>query len=150
MSPAPGPPDPGRLNADRCRRLIGTGGVGRVVFTQAALPAVATMNFVVHASRLYFRTAADTALARSVTDAVVAFNVDHRPPPAPGTEPGTEPGVEAGVETGWSVTVTGRCRRLDDPPPEVREALRTWAPGVRETFFALDLALLSGHRTPDG
>lgn len=128
----------GPLDADRCRQLLGAGGVGRVVFSQAALPAVVTMNYTVHAGRLHFRTAADTALARSVADAVVAFNVDRDegsgvPPDGPG----------GGA---WSVTVTGRCRKLEDPPPAVRDALQAWAPGVREEFFALDLALLTGHR----
>ncbi|MEZ0492861.1 pyridoxamine 5'-phosphate oxidase family protein [Kineococcus sp. TBRC 1896] len=141
MSAVPVPPDPQRLDAGRCRHLLGPGGVGRVVFTAGSLPAVATTNYAVHGGRLWFRTAAGTALARSVTNAVVAVNVD-----ASGPASGEAGALADGG--GWTVTVTGRCRALDDPPEAVRGALDAWAPGVREQFFCVDLALLSGQRTP--
>nr|WP_281372917.1 pyridoxamine 5'-phosphate oxidase family protein [Kineococcus aurantiacus] len=123
------------MDPARCRGLLGERGVGRVVFTQDALPAVATLNYAVAGGALHFRTAAGTAVARCVGDAVVAFNVD-----AEGTD---------GPGAGWSVTVTGRCRR-EEPGEDVRRALDVWAPGPREEFFAVDLALLEGFALDGG
>ncbi len=106
-------------------------GVGRIVFTHGALPAVATVNYRVLGARILFRTGVDTVLARSVRDAVVAFAVD-------------VDGPTTGSGPGWTITVTGRCRALPDPPEEVRRGLTPWAPGVRDSFHAVDVALV--HR----
>ncbi|WP_432544024.1 pyridoxamine 5'-phosphate oxidase family protein [Kineococcus sp. SYSU DK002] len=127
---------PQRLDGAECRRSLGERGVGRLVFTEDALPAVATLNYVVRAGALHFRTAAGTAVARCAGNAVVAFNVSPAVDPARGDAP---------RGAAWSVTVTGRCRRAD-PGEEVRAALQAWAPGPREEFFSLDLALLEGFR----
>ncbi|WP_369053366.1 pyridoxamine 5'-phosphate oxidase family protein [Kineococcus terrestris] len=124
--------DSAALTPAQCRRLLGERGIGRAVYTEHALPAVATMNYAVVGERLWFRTAQGTALERAVDDAVIAFNAD---------------AVDAARRSGWSVTVSGRCRRVTGPEPEaVRTALDTWAPGVREVLFALDMAHVTGRR----
>ncbi|GAA4981281.1 pyridoxamine 5'-phosphate oxidase family protein [Kineococcus glutinatus] len=124
------------LDARECRELLGRRGIGRAVYTERALPAVATLNYAVAGDRLWFRTGADTALARAVRDAVIAFHVDH---------------VDAGRRDGWSVTVSGRARLARWPGPgPLEEVLDTWAPGPREQVLALDLALLTGRRLRGG
>ncbi|WP_337059911.1 pyridoxamine 5'-phosphate oxidase family protein [Kineococcus sp. G2] len=120
------------LSPAECRALLGDRGTGRAVYSEHALPAVATLNYAVVGDHLYFRTGAGTALARAVGDAVVAFNVDH---------------VDAAARSGWSVTATGRCRRVGDPEPtSLAGRLDTWAPGVRQELFRLDLSRLTGRR----
>lgn len=110
-----------------CRELLGGGGTGRAVFTEHALPAVATLNYAVRGERLFFRTDPRSVLARAATDGVIAFNVDH---------------VDTERRSGWSVTVSGRCRPVTAPDDLT---LDTWAPGTREQVFALDLAHLTGR-----
>lgn len=121
----------GVLSRTECRELLGDRGVGRAVYTEHGLPAVATLNYAVAGDRLYFRAETDTALARCAADAVLAFNVDS---------------VVPQQRSGWSVTVTGRSRRV---PAQDREAvanlLESWAPGLREDVFALDLAHVVGR-----
>ncbi|WP_432492104.1 pyridoxamine 5'-phosphate oxidase family protein [Kineococcus auxinigenes] len=120
------------LPAVECRALLGERGTGRAAYAEHGVPAVATLNYAVVGEHLYFRTRAGTVLARAVDDAVVAFNVDH---------------VDADRRGGWSVTATGRCRRVGHPEPaSLAGRLDTWAPGLREELFRLDLARLTGRR----
>lgn len=117
--------DPGLPQQPVWRTVLGDRGIGRVVFTRQALPDVVTVNYVVVEGRVHFRTAPDTALARAVADAVVAFNVDDL----------DRPGGQ-----GISVTITGRCRLVAEPSPELHRRLEAWAPGLRDLFFVVDEA----------
>jgi hypothetical protein len=97
---------PGRAGALRplddaeCRRLLGTATVGRISFTEGALPAIAPVPFALHDEQVLIPARRDSPMVRAVTGAVVAFGVDSFDPR---------------TETGWSVTVVGPSRLLGDP-----------------------------------
>lgn len=64
------------LGSDECLRLLGSVPVGRVVFTEKALPAVHPVNFLVHAGAVIIRSGNGRSLTAGVDGAVVAFEVD--------------------------------------------------------------------------
>jgi uncharacterized protein len=67
-------------HADRDRteslRLLATVAVGRVIFTENALPAVRRMNFAVADGLIVMRTAADSIVARKLDGIIVTFEAD--------------------------------------------------------------------------
>lgn len=115
-------------------RLLGLGCVGRVVYTDAALPAITPVNYALRGRAVVFRTAAGSRLARAVDGAVVAFEVDdvrHEPGPW------------------WSVVVLGVAEVLDDAgnsggADEV--AVRPWAPGDHDQLVRVVPATVTGRR----
>ena len=123
----------GTLDAAKCYRLLETQQVGRVVYTDGALPAVAPVNYALDGHRVIFRTSPTTRLALGVVDQVVAFEVDS---------------LDEEVRTGWSVVVTGIARALVDPGEIARAAglkLAPWAGGERELFVAITPGVVSGR-----
>ncbi|MGI5119437.1 pyridoxamine 5'-phosphate oxidase family protein [Marinactinospora thermotolerans] len=124
------------LERAECLRLLAMAPIGRIVFTERALPAVQPVNFLVHGSDIVVRTSEGSRLARATRDAVVAFEVD-------------EFDIEA--RTGWSVMVVGPCRAVEDPAQRAeleRLPLRPWAPGPRTHFLRIAIELVTGRRIP--
>lgn len=97
------PADAGRplrsLDEAECRRLLGTATVGRISFTEGALPAIVPVPFALHDEQVLISARRDSPMVRAVRGAVVAFGVDSFDPD---------------TETGWSVTVVGPSRLLVD------------------------------------
>jgi uncharacterized protein len=123
-----------RLDRAESIRLLANARVGRLIFTLNALPAVRLMNFAVVDGLVVLRTAADTAVARKVDDAVVAFEVDE---------------LDAASSSGWSVIVTGRATLVTDPALIARYQrvpLMPWAPGDRDRFLQITVELVEGRR----
>lgn len=123
----------GVLDVAKCYRLLATETVGRVVYTDGALPAVAPVNYVLDGHHIIFRTAPLSRLALGVVDQVVAFEVDH---------------LDAEVRTGWSVVVTGIGRPLTDAAELARAdalGLAPWAGGERPLFIAITAGLVTGR-----
>ncbi|MGE5290418.1 MAG: pyridoxamine 5'-phosphate oxidase family protein [Micromonosporaceae bacterium] len=115
-------------------RLLTGAHVGRIVYSDHALPAVQPVNFVVDDEAVIFRAAEGSRLARAVENAVVAFEADEYDP-------------DAG--TGWSVAVVGKCEAVSEP----REVSRLsglvplhWAPVGEGRFVRICIAELSGRR----
>lgn len=115
------------LDPDACRALLGTGGSGRVVYTEHALPAVVPSRYVVWGDRLWFPVPWWTALAGHTDGAVLAFHTDR---------------VETAARAGWSVTVLGPCRTV--PAVAAPRAARDLAAGDR-FVMALDVVGLRGR-----
>ncbi|MGZ6827983.1 MAG: pyridoxamine 5'-phosphate oxidase family protein [Mycobacteriales bacterium] len=84
------------LSLDRCRSLLGHGGVGRLVYTRHALPAVEAVRYRVAGDRLEITAAPGTDWASRVAGAVVAFETDR---------------TDADQRIWWSVVVTGQPTR---------------------------------------
>jgi uncharacterized protein len=123
-----------RLGRAESIRLLAGAPVGRVIFTVNALPAVRLMNFALADGLIVLRTAADTAVARKVIDAIVAFEVDD---------------LDAATSSGWSVVVTGRATRVTDPELIARYRkipLTPWAPGERDQFVVITTEVVEGRR----
>ena len=86
------------LSRDDSLFLLGSTPVGRVVFTDRALPAVQPVNFVIHDDTIVFRTGEGTKLAAAVIAPQVAIEADH---------------VDSVTTRAWSVVVKGRAERLE-------------------------------------
>lgn len=82
-----------------CVALLSTVGIGRVVFTTRAMPAVRPVRFVVRDNAVWFPAQHCDAWLAGVLDAVVAFSVDD---------------MSHDFATGWFVTVLGRAGEVRD------------------------------------
>jgi uncharacterized protein len=123
-----------RLGRAESIRLLATAQVGRLIFTINAPPAVRLMNFALADGLIVLRTAAGTAVARKVNDAVLAFEVDD---------------LDTATSSGWSVVVTGRATRVTDPELIARYQkmpLAPWAPGQRDQFVKITTEVVEGRR----
>jgi nitroimidazol reductase NimA-like FMN-containing flavoprotein (pyridoxamine 5'-phosphate oxidase superfamily) len=87
------------LDPPRCVALLATVGIGRVVFTNRAMPAVRPVRFAVHDDAVWFRIPAGDMMLACVLDTVVAVAVDD---------------VTTDLGAGWFVTVVGRAREVRD------------------------------------
>jgi hypothetical protein len=87
------------LPRGECLRLMSTVGVGRIIYTRQALPAVELVNFAFDGGDVVISTVCDE-LASAARDSVVAFETDHFSPQ---------------YKAGWSVTVIGRSREVNHP-----------------------------------
>ncbi|MGW6706326.1 pyridoxamine 5'-phosphate oxidase family protein [Streptomyces sp. NPDC054956] len=101
------------LDRAEALRLLGTVSLGRIVFTQQALPAVRPVNHLVDGEDVIVRIHDGGALA-SLT--------------APSDAPGVVVAYEADVidpvtHLGWSVVVTGYARPVDDADEADRYAV---------------------------
>src|SRR5438874_6539251 len=88
------------LDRGESLRLLGTVPIGRVVFTEQALPAAQPVSFALFDDAVVFRATAGSRLAAAARDAVVAFEADEFDPT---------------LRSGWSVLVVGRAREIRDP-----------------------------------
>ncbi|WP_131740103.1 pyridoxamine 5'-phosphate oxidase family protein [Actinomadura roseirufa] len=122
------------LDLSECRALLANAAIGRIVFTDRALPAVQPVGYVFDGEDVVIRTARDGRLAGAVSDAVVAFEVDE---------------FDTAARTGWSVVIVGRARpalsderirALKDLTPECRVS------GDRDRFITIHPQMISGRR----
>jgi nitroimidazol reductase NimA-like FMN-containing flavoprotein (pyridoxamine 5'-phosphate oxidase superfamily) len=79
--------------------LLAGRSLGRVAFTERALPAIRPVNYAVVGQHVLLRTAAD-GLGRLLDGQIVAFEVDD---------------MDADQGTGWSVVLTGTARLVAEP-----------------------------------
>ncbi|HZB34082.1 MAG TPA: pyridoxamine 5'-phosphate oxidase family protein [Streptosporangiaceae bacterium] len=122
------------LSPHDCLALARTMPIGRIVFTDQALPAVQPVNFLLEDGCVIIRTGEGTKLAAAIRDTIVAFEIDD---------------YDARTESGWSVTLVGRAESVVDVAESARLArlpLRTWAPGNRDRFVRIKPEYISGRR----
>lgn len=121
------------LSPGECMRLLRSHGVGRVVYSVQAMPAVTPVNYALDDGAVVFRTAAGSRLANATRNAVVAFEVDE---------------IDEERRTGWSVVVTGVAATVDeDEAQKYVEGLdlTTWAPGERSLFVRITPSFVTGR-----
>jgi len=124
------------LDATECRRLLGTARIGRLSFTDGAMPAIVPVPFSMHDDAVLIPAHRDGDLVRGARGSVVALGVDsYRDVPGPG----------------WSVTVVGPSHVLGDARSVARiDALGLF--GERSTsaswcYISVALSLVRGRRT---
>lgn len=132
------------LTATEALRLMAGVPVGRVVFTEGALPAIRPVHFFVETAHatgpsdpltrtaIVFRVIGDRNLAASLHKSVVAFQAD-----------------ESDMKrlTGWTVTATGHATRVDNAAELDRLSRRLplpWADGG--IVFRVEPELVTGRR----
>jgi uncharacterized protein len=84
-------------------RLLRTTTIGRVAYSQAALPAIRAVSYTLRDEAVVIPARAGSALAQAARGSVVAFEADCYDPAA---------------RTGWSVTVVGPSRVVAGRRPE--------------------------------
>lgn len=121
------------LERAECLRLLAGTSVGRLVFTEHALPAITPVNFVLHDDAIVI-PAEEGGPPLAADGGVVAFEADE---------------FDATTRTGWSVTVVGRAALVtDDALVTKLSALpfAKWAPGDCGGFIRIQIAHVNGRR----
>lgn len=119
-----------------CFELLRRGRVGRIGYTDGALPAITPVNYVMDGDVVVFRTAASSRLATCVEDSVVAFEVDE---------------LDLDARTGWSVVVVGVAMRTELPDAATDPAaarVSPWVTGDRNALVRIPPTLVTGRRIP--
>ena len=133
MNPAEQTAELRELDRNACLRLIAKGVVGRVVFTEAALPAVQPVVYLLDDEEIIFRAlnGSKLALTRRV---VVAFQADE---------------IDPNTGTGWSAVGVGQAYEVTSPSRLVELAEHqpaAWASTPTAHTIAIPLHRLTGHR----
>ena len=122
------------LLPEQCFAFMASVPIGRVVYTDQALPAVMPMNFVLDRDMVTIHTGSGSALSAAIRNAVVAFQTDDFDPV---------------TMTGWSVTITGRARLVDDPREAahlMRLPLRPWVHAMNGQYIRIPCWNVTGQR----
>jgi len=121
------------IDREECVRLLSGAVVGRMVFTDGALPAVVPVTFAVDGDAVVCRTTAGSRLARAADGAVLALEADH---------------LDVARRAGWSVVVTGLAEVVtaEDEVRRVGELVQPWAPGDHDVVIRLRTTVLTGRR----
>jgi hypothetical protein len=123
------------LDEAECLDLLPTVRIGRIAFTQDALPAVQPVTFAVLDREVLIPTYQGSTVAAAGRRAVVAFVVDE---------------FDVRDRTGWSVTVVGRSRLIVDVE-EVRRidrlGVQPWFHGPARCYIGVQVRLVTGRRT---
>ncbi|MET8145716.1 pyridoxamine 5'-phosphate oxidase family protein [Sphaerisporangium sp. NPDC005288] len=122
------------LSREECLELLASTPIGRIVYTDRALPAVQPVNFHLDGTSIVIRTGTGSKLAAAAGNAIVAFEADE---------------IDPRARTGWSVTAVGHARAVSDPEEIARLSelpLTPWAPGGREHFIVVSTEQVSGRR----
>jgi nitroimidazol reductase NimA-like FMN-containing flavoprotein (pyridoxamine 5'-phosphate oxidase superfamily) len=122
------------LNRADCLLLLAAGVVGRVVFTDAAMPAAHPVTYLLDGEEILFRTAGGGKLAAATVRRVVAFQVDE---------------IDLEARTGWSVLGIGEAYEVTDPVrlADLDERMPpAWVPSRGGHAVAIPLQRLTGRR----
>ena len=127
------------LTPAQCQTHLSANGVGRVVYTTSRGPEALPVNYEFTEGQIVFST--DEAKASRLAAApTVGFEIDR---------------VDDVLSEGWSVLVTGACRRVEDPDEVQRLSslgLKPWAGGDRHELMAIAPSETTGrvivHESP--
>jgi nitroimidazol reductase NimA-like FMN-containing flavoprotein (pyridoxamine 5'-phosphate oxidase superfamily) len=122
------------LTERECQELLGAVSLGRVVFTDRALPAIQPVAFTLRDGDVIIRASAGSKLAVAARDAVVAFEADE---------------FDTSVHSGWSVVIVGHARVIAEDgglTPLRRPPLPARGTGERDHVIAITPELISGRR----
>ena len=122
------------LNRRQCLDLLQEVRVGRLVFTEDALPAVHPVNFRMWRDDVVIRVAGGAKLAAACDNLVVAFEADE---------------LDADLRTGWSVTIVGHAQQItkvDDLVEIAGTFVDPWVDGRRDHFVRIQSEKITGRR----
>ncbi|MFI6565798.1 pyridoxamine 5'-phosphate oxidase family protein [Streptomyces sp. NPDC050534] len=134
----PVPSEPGarmvELGRDEALELLGSVQLGRVTFTDQALPSIRPAKHLVDAGDVIVRTHGGSALlGRALRSEVVAYEADE---------------IDSATRTGWSVVVTGTAPRITDPGALARyqRLLMPWIDPEVGQVVRIQPEIVSGYR----
>jgi nitroimidazol reductase NimA-like FMN-containing flavoprotein (pyridoxamine 5'-phosphate oxidase superfamily) len=122
------------LGRAECLRLLAGHQIGRVVFTDAALPAAQPVTYLLDDQEIVFRATDGGKLATATRNAVVAFQADR---------------IDPATRLGWTVLAVGQAYEVVVPERLAELAERMplpWAPHPTAHTIAVPLQRLSGRR----
>ncbi|WP_216853134.1 pyridoxamine 5'-phosphate oxidase family protein [Phytoactinopolyspora halotolerans] len=121
------------LSREQCYELVGSVPIGRIVFTEGALPAIQPVNFILDGEDVVIRTGAGSKLAAAARSAVVAFEADS---------------YDEQTLSGWSVVLIGRAEAVGQDEHGRIAALRLtpWALGPRPHYIRIRPEIVRGRR----
>ena len=122
------------LDRQQCLALLGTVRVGRLVFTEGALPAVQPVNFRIHGEDVVIRVAGGGKLLAAAHNSIVAFQADE---------------LDTELRAGWSVTVVGHAGVIVEVDELVEVSgiwLQPWVEGRRDHFIRVKTEQVTGRR----
>lgn len=120
---------PENMSRADCLLLLGRMSLGRVAFSERALPAIRTVGYTLVGSSLVLSPGSEQ-LARHLDGQVIAFEVDE---------------IDPADNSGWSVVVTGDARLLRHPGELMRQSrVAAFDPGA--LLLRLVPGQMTGHR----
>lgn len=125
------------LSGPECWKLLASVPLGRVVFSQRAMPAIQVVSHLIDDGAIIVRSPQGTVIAGTGTGtgsgAVVCYEADDMDPIR---------------RIGWSVVVTGLARLVSDPAAAARYSrlLPPWAPGVAVDLVVIEPGVVTGRR----
>lgn len=122
------------LSEGESLELLASAAVGRIVYSDRALPFVVPVNFVLDGMDIVIRTSIRSGLISNAPGHVVAFEVDS---------------INPSDKVGWSVVVTGRAQLVDDPADIERLDvldLQSWLPAPTDRYLRMRADVVSGRR----
>jgi len=122
------------LDRRQCLDLLATVQVGRLAFTEDALPAVQPVNFRMHRDDVIIRVAGGGKLLAATTNSIVAFQADD---------------LDIDLRRGWSVTIVGHANPIHDIAELVEMSglwLKPWVEGRRDHFVRIKSEKVTGRR----
>jgi hypothetical protein len=122
------------LDREQCLALLRQVPVGRLVFTERALPAVQPADFRWWRGDVVIRIAHPAVLAAASGNRIVAFETDD---------------LGADLHCGWTVTVVGHAQVITEVPDLVELSKifsRPWIGGRRDYFVRVRTEKVTGRR----
>ncbi len=122
------------LTSAQCRGYLGTGGVGRMVFTGPRGPEAIPVNYATLGGDIVVRTGRGTSLVSRAAQAQVSFEVDH---------------LDEALAEGWSVLASGVAQVVTTPSEleTVRSlGIEPWAGGDKDTYLRITVTDMTGRR----
>jgi len=124
------------LSRMECLLLLGEVPLGRVVFTQRALPAIRPASHLVEADQIIIRANLGTAVSRRPGHdggTVIAYQADL---------------IDAAERLGWSIVVVGRADHVTDltDVDRYRRALQPWVTAESDDIIAIRTDMVTGFR----
>nr|WP_308120071.1 pyridoxamine 5'-phosphate oxidase family protein [Streptomyces bambusae] len=126
------------LDPDEALRLLGSTPLGRIVFTEKALPAIRPVNHIVDDGQIVIRTHEGAALVAHAREAgdqgvVVAYEADV---------------IDLETRLGWTVVATGYCRIVTDPGDvtRYRAMIDPWSDQHMDYVVRIQPDLVTGVR----
>jgi len=118
------------LGRDEALALLASVDLGRIVFTEHALPAIRPVNHILDGEDVIIRTHPAAALKASI-NTVVAYEADD---------------IDTKTRTGWGVIVTGVVRAVSDPEAVARyeRVLHPWADSTMDQILRIHAELVTG------
>jgi len=114
--------------------LLATAPVGRLIYSDRALPFVVPVSFVVDGLDIIMRTGRRSRVATHAPGNIVAFEVDD---------------IAVATRSGWSVVVTGPVQLVQDSVELERLRaldIEAWVPSEHDCYLRLQTELIAGRR----